>query len=218
MVDVKFTEDDKYESANADIFVFLLTYLRGTRRADLLKWRKMKHFDIKVHLKYLFNLKNKQDDIESCMTEHMKMSGMYWGVGSVAILNQEEEKDGFMNREEIIRWILACEHEDGGFAGNIGHDRHLLYTLHALLILAMLNGLDRIQNEKCANYIASLQQSDGSFGGDEWLEIDTKFTYCALSALSILKRLDLINIPKAMEFINSCKNFDGGFGNIPGME
>ncbi|KAJ0405209.1 hypothetical protein ATCC90586_001161 [Pythium insidiosum] len=173
-----------------------------------------KHFDLALHLKYLVGLKNKKEDFESCMTEHMRISGMYWGVGSMALLGREQD----MDPEDIISWILKCEHPEGGFGGNVGHDRHLLYTLHALLILAMLNALDRIQKDKTAEYVASLQQQDGSFGGDQWLEIDTKFTYCALSALSILKRLDLIDVPKAMAYIDTCRNFDGGFGNIPGCE
>jgi geranylgeranyl transferase type-2 subunit beta len=171
-----------------------------------------KKFDVKLHLKYLVGLKNKKKDFESCMTEHMRISGIYWGVGAMALLGKEQH----MGPEEIIQWVMQCQHSDGGFSGNIGHDAHLLYTVHALLILAMLNGVDRVNQEKCAKFVASLQQPDGSFAGDKWLEIDTKFTYCALSCLSILKRTDLIDIPKAMAYINTCKNFDGGFGNIPG--
>jgi geranylgeranyl transferase type-2 subunit beta len=171
-----------------------------------------KAFDLALHLKYLVGLKNKKEDFESCMTEHMRVSGMYWGVGAMALLGNEEA----MGPEEIVAWILECEHPEGGFGGNVGHDRHLLYTLHALLTLAMLNALDRIDADKTAQFVAGLQQPDGSFGGDEWCEIDTKFTYCALSALSILKRQDLVDVPKAMAYVHSCGNFDGGFGNIPG--
>lgn len=171
-----------------------------------------KTFDLELHVKYLIGLKNKKEDFESCMIEHMRLSGMYWGVGAMALLGREEE----MNPSEVVEWVLQCQHPDGGFSGNVGHDRHLLYTLHALLILSMLNALDRVEKDKAAQFVASLQQEDGSFGGDEWLEIDTKFTYCALSALSILGRLDLVDVPKAMAYIDTCRNFDGGFGNIPG--
>ncbi|CAH0515312.1 unnamed protein product [Peronospora belbahrii] len=171
-------------------------------------------FNCNLHINYLMSLKNKKEDFESCMTEHMRMSGLYWGVGAMALLNREDE----MKPSEIIDWVLQCEHPDGGFSGNIRHDRHLLYTLHALLILAMLDALDRIQRDKCALYVASLQQSDGSFTGDEWKEIDTKFTYCALSALRILDKLDLIDVETAVAYIDTCRNFDGGYGNIPGCE
>lgn len=172
-----------------------------------------KKFELSLHLKHLLALKNKQEDFESCMTEHMRVSGMYWGVGAMYLLGFEQE----MSPEEIIKEILNCQHENGGFGGNIGHDPHLLYTLHAILVLAMLNALSRIDQEKVARYVAQLQCPDGSFVGDQWGEVDTKFTYCALSSLSILQSIQLVDVPKAMEYIDSCKNFDGGFGNIPGF-
>lgn len=170
-------------------------------------------FDLELHVKYLVGLKNKKEDFESCMIEHMRLSGMYWGVGAMALLGREAD----MDPADVVEWVLQCEHPDGGFAGNVGHDRHLLYTLHALLILSMLDALDRINKDKAAAFIASLQQDDGSFAGDEWLEIDTKFTYCALSGLSILGKLDLVDVAKAAAYIDSCRNFDGGYGNIPGV-
>lgn len=173
---------------------------------------EMAEFDVELHAKYLVGLRHKKEDFESCMVEHMRVSGMYWGVGAMALLGREQE----MQPAEIVDWVMQCAHPDGGFAGNVGHDRHLLYTLHALLVLAMLGALDRVDKDKTARFVASLQQPDGSFGGDEWAEIDTKFTYCALSALKILGRLELVDVPKAMEYIDSCRNFDGGFGNIPG--
>lgn len=173
---------------------------------------KSRAFDVELHVKYLVGLKNQKEDFESCMIEHMRLSGMYWGVGAMALLGREAE----MGPDEIVAWVLECQHPDGGFAGNVGHDRHLLYTLHALLILAMLGALDRVEKDKTTAFIASLQQPDGSFAGDEWLEIDTKFTYCALSALSLLGKLDVVDVPKAAAYIDTCRNFDGGFGNIPG--
>ena len=167
-----------------------------------------------VHVNYILSLKNQKESLESCMTEHMRMSGVYWGVTSMALLGREHEMDHTM----VVEWVLKCQHESGGFSGNIRHDPHLLYTCHAILLLATFDALDRIDAEKTSRYVAALQQSDGSFGGDQWLEIDTKFTYCALSVLSILKHRHLVDIPLAMEYIAKCQNFDGGFGNLPGCE
>jgi geranylgeranyl transferase type-2 subunit beta len=89
----------------------------------------------------------------------------------------------------------------GGFAGNIDHDPHMLYTLSAVQILAIVNKLDRIDKDKVASCIllirqlttrhrhitiidydmicasidvVSLQQPDGSFLGDKWGEVDTR--------------------------------------------
>ena len=100
------------------------------------------------------------------------------------------------------------------FGGSVGHDSHILYTLSALQILALLDRLELIQDrEQMARYVANLQQPDGSFAGDKWGtlseyilfsmrhvlytrntqdllhsigEIDTRFSYCALSTLALL--------------------------------
>ena len=57
------------------------------------------------------------------------------------------------------------------FGGSVGHDTHILYTLSALQILALVDRLDLVSDKhKVAEYVASLQQSDGSFAGDKWGE------------------------------------------------
>jgi geranylgeranyl transferase type-2 subunit beta len=116
--------------------------------------------------------------------------------------------------------VLKCQHENGGFGGNIDHDPHILYTLSAIQILLIFDELHKIDREKVISYIASLQNSDGSFNGDKWGEVDTRFSYCALSTLSIIGALhsDAIDLQKAVDFVVKCKNFDGGFGAVPGAE
>lgn len=41
----------------------------------------------------------------------------------------------------------------GGFAGNIGHDPHLLYTLSAVQVLALFDKLNVLDADKVANCI-----------------------------------------------------------------
>ena len=80
----------------------------------------------------------------------------------------------------------------------------MLYTLSAIQILALCDGLNLISDRtEIARYIGSLQQSNGSFAGDQWGEIDTRFSYCALSALAILGELNNghVDVNKAVEFI-----------------
>lgn len=53
--------------------------------------------------------------------------------------------------DDIIKWVLQCQDETtGGFAGNVGHDTHLLYTLSAIQILAIFEQLDKIDKKKVA--------------------------------------------------------------------
>mmetsp|Transcript_12307 Transcript_12307/g.22329 ORF Transcript_12307/g.22329 Transcript_12307/m.22329 type:complete len:385 (-) Transcript_12307:124-1278(-) len=177
------------------------------------------------HASYISGLAAKLDapgSYEGAVTEHLRMSGVYWSIAALSLLRSPEEVNEIMGLDAIIDWLFSCQLKGGGFGGNTGHDAHLLYTLSALQILAMADRLDdpRLETEDCIRFIAALQnETDGSFAGDEWGEIDTRFSYCALSALSILNRFDAIDVDKAAEYVASCRNeFDGGFGCVPGAE
>ncbi|KAL0367103.1 UNVERIFIED_CONTAM: Geranylgeranyl transferase type-2 subunit beta 1 [Sesamum radiatum] len=149
------------------------------------------------HVKYILSVEKKKDDFESVVMEHLRVNGAYWGLTTLDILGKLDA----VNQDEVVSWIMQCQHESGGFGGNIGHDPHILYTLSAIQ-------LD----------IASLQNEDGSFSGDMWGEIDTRFSYIAICSLALLHRLDKINVERAVKYIVSCKNLDGGFGCTPGAE
>jgi geranylgeranyl transferase type-2 subunit beta len=164
----------------------------------------------------VIGLAAKTSTFEHVATEHLRMSGIYWGLSAMALMGKQAE----METEKIVEWVMLCQHPNGSFGGNVGHDPHILYTLSAVQILAMCGRLDKIDKAQVASYFASLQQTNGSFAGDEWGEIDTRFSYCALSGLSILGCLEsgVVDVGKACEFVASCRNFDGGFGCIPGAE
>ncbi|KAL2611693.1 hypothetical protein R1flu_023385 [Riccia fluitans] len=173
----------------------------------------MTTFQLEKHVNYVKSL-DKKSDFDSVVMEHLRMSGAYWGLTALDLMHSLNDMDG----EEIAAWILKCQHDCGGFGGNIGHDPHILYTLSAVQILALFDKLSVVDADKIAKYISGLQREDGSFAGDEWGEIDTRFTYTAVSCLSLLKRLDSINVEKATDFLVRCRNFDGGFGCTPGAE
>jgi len=175
-------------------------------------------FKTELHAAYVKGLSAKTNTFEHVATEHLRMSGVYWGVAAMATMGRDLRAE--MESDTLTEWVLSCQAPSGGFGGNVGHDAHVLYTLSALQILAMGGALDRIDADRVAGYIASLQQHDGSFVGDEWGEVDTRFSYCALSALSILGRLrtGFVDVGRATAFVASCRNFDGGFGCVPGAE
>ena len=199
-----------------------------------------------LHVAYIVGLADKLDaptSYEGAVTEHLRMSGVYWSLTALSILKSPEEVNALMGltttttttssprgggddqqRPAIVDWVFEChDQRSGGFGGNIGHDGHLLYTLSAIQILALADSLEDerflIIRDSVIDFCAARQQpEDGSFTGDEWGEIDTRFTYCALSSLSILKALDRVNVPLAAQYIMACKNFDGGFGCTIGAE
>ncbi|CAL1359479.1 unnamed protein product [Linum trigynum] len=166
------------------------------------------------HVEYILSVEKRKDSVESAVMEHLRVNRAYWGLTTLDLLGKLDVVDS----DEIIEWIMKCQHESGGFAGNAGHDPHVLYTLSAIQVLALFNKLNVLDVDKVSNYIAGLQNEDGSFSGDIWGEVDTRFSYISLCGLSILKCLDKINVEKAVNYIRSCQNVDGGFGCTPGGE
>jgi geranylgeranyl transferase type-2 subunit beta len=166
------------------------------------------------HRRFFLALDDKKDTFEYHVTEHLRMSGVYWACTGMALLGRL----GDMKKADIVEWVLKCQHANGGFGGSARHDPHLLYTLSAVQILALFDELRRIDADKVAAFVAALQREDGSFSGDQWGEIDTRFSYCALNCLALLGKLGAVNVRKATEFVARCRNFDGGFGTVPGAE
>eukprot|EP00740_Mantoniella_antarctica_P025618 CAMPEP_0198683586 /NCGR_PEP_ID=MMETSP1468-20131203/10862_1 /TAXON_ID=1461545 /ORGANISM="Mantoniella sp, Strain CCMP1436" /LENGTH=315 /DNA_ID=CAMNT_0044427711 /DNA_START=1 /DNA_END=948 /DNA_ORIENTATION=- len=169
---------------------------------------------VDLHAGFVKRQSEDTDTIEYVLTEHLRMSGVYWGLTGMHLLGRLDDMDG----DGIVAWVMTCWHGCGGFGGSEGHDPHVLYTLSAVQVLALYDRMDLLDRDAIARYVASLQLPDGSFTGDEWGEVDTRFSYCALSCCKLIGRMEAINVEKAMEYIASCKNFDGGFGCTPGGE
>lgn len=175
----------------------------------------MEELKVDKHIQYLLSVEKEKDSFMALAIEHLRMNGAYWGLTTLDILQNIAAVD----QNEVISWVMSCwDEESGGFAGTVGQDPHLLYTLSAVQVLALLNRLDILNVEKVSKYVSGLQNVDGSFSGDVWGEVDTRFSYCAICCLSILRCLDKINVAKAVDYIVSCKNWDGGFGCFPGGE
>jgi geranylgeranyl transferase type-2 subunit beta len=167
------------------------------------------------HAEFLAKYGASKTDYEFCMTEFLRMSGMYWGLTALDLMGQLES----VARDEVVSFIRECFDEvSGGFSPAKHHDPHILYTLSAVQILAMYDEIKAIDCNKVVGFVQSLQQPDGSFFGDKWGEVDVRFSFCAIATLALIKRLDAVDLRKAADFVLSCQNFDGGFGSRPGSE
>ncbi|TKX22724.1 geranylgeranyl transferase type-2 subunit beta [Elsinoe australis] len=173
------------------------------------------------HVRYIQTLDDRRDEYEYWLTEHLRVSGVYWGLTALHLLGRADA----LPRDKLLDFVLSCWHSSGGFGAAPGHDAHLLYTVSSVQILAMLDGwkeADACRFDSRAvisKYIAGLQdKSTGTFAGDEWGETDTRFLYGAFNALSLLGHLDDVDVERAVQFIKSCENIDGGFGTTPGAE
>ncbi|RDW64742.1 hypothetical protein BP6252_10393 [Coleophoma cylindrospora] len=175
---------------------------------------------IEPHVRYIQSLDSRRDELEYWLTEHLRLNGLYWGLMALHLMGRPDA----LPREETINFVLSCQHENGGFGAAPGHDAHMLYTVSAVQILAMIDALDELERRGkgralVGSYIAGLQNTrTGTFAGDEFGEEDTRFLYGALNALSLLHMMDAVNVNKAVDYIVSCANFDGGYGVSPGAE
>ncbi|RDL40062.1 Uncharacterized protein BP5553_00041 [Venustampulla echinocandica] len=181
---------------------------------------------IEPHVKYIQSLDSRRNELEYWLTEHLRLSGLYWGLTALHLLGRPDA----LSRDETIEFILSCQNENGGFGAAPGHDAHLLSTLSAVQVLATVDALDELDERgkgdkegggklAVGKYIANLQNREtGTFAGDEWGEEDTRFLYASLNALSLLLLLHLVNVNKAVDYVVSCANFDGGYGVSPGAE
>ncbi|KAK3335385.1 terpenoid cyclases/protein prenyltransferase alpha-alpha toroid [Cercophora scortea] len=175
---------------------------------------------ISAHVQYIQRLDKRRDEYEYWLTEHLRLNGLYWGLTALHLLGHPEA----IPRADTIDFVLSCQHENGGFGAAPGHDAHMLSTVSAVQILALLDAFDDLEKRglgkaRVGEYIANLQnKSSGTFAGDEWGEQDTRFLYGAFNALSLLGLLELVDVDKAVEHITQCANFDGGYGVSPGAE
>ena len=85
------------------------------------------------HIQYIVQVGSETDTLEAvCFsafllsdqiaTEHMRMSGAYWGLCALEIL----DAGSTMDKDALISWVVKCQNQDGGFGGNLGHDSTLV--------------------------------------------------------------------------------------------
>lgn len=201
------TAAEKSLSAQADELKAAADY-----QIDLKEFSK--RFVKEKHVKYVLELDQKTDTFEYYATEHLRMSGVYWAVMAMDLLGCLDK----MEKDNIVKFVMSCQHPNGGFGGNVSHDPHLLYTLSAVQILVIFDELERIDKQKVTDYVVGLQQDDGSVIGDRWGEVDTRFSYCALNCCALLGTINQLHVTNITDFVVRCRNFDGGFGAVPGAE
>jgi geranylgeranyl transferase type-2 subunit beta len=93
-----------------------------------------------AHVRYIQSLDTHKDDYNYWLTEHLRLNGVYWGLTALHLLGQPQA----LARDEIIDFVLSCQHDSGGFGAAPGHDAHMLSTVSAVQILVMLNALGEL--------------------------------------------------------------------------
>ncbi|EDQ91290.1 uncharacterized protein MONBRDRAFT_20037 [Monosiga brevicollis MX1] len=148
------------------------------------------------------------------MTEHMFLSGLYFGKCALAAAGQDDHLAA-----QKVR-IHACRRDDGGYAGNEVYPSHLLYTYSAVQLAILYNQPELLDADALEAFVWSRLLPSGAYYGNDPSDTDTRFSYCALATLALVDKLqpEAINVRQAGEFVLACQNDDGGFGLRPGCE
>ncbi|KAH9792966.1 Geranylgeranyl transferase type-2 subunit beta 1 [Citrus sinensis] len=174
----------------AAVIKFSFAVVKPLPLTSLLLHLEMGELAADKHVKYIISVEKKKDSFESVVMEHLRLNGAYWGLTTLDILGKLDAVD----EEDVISWILKCQDESGGFAGNIGHDPHVLYTLSAVQVLALFDKvdildadkrLDKINVDKAVEYIVSCKNLDGGFGCTPGGESHAGQIFCCVGALAI---------------------------------
>uniref|UniRef100_A0A7E4UTU2 Geranylgeranyl transferase type-2 subunit beta n=1 Tax=Panagrellus redivivus TaxID=6233 RepID=A0A7E4UTU2_PANRE len=167
------------------------------------------------HADFILKYGKTENLYEYVMSEHLRISGLYWCLTSLDLLDKLESAD----MDLIIDVINGAKNPDGGYGASKGHVSHILHTLCAVQCLTTLKRQDLIDVDAVVGFVKGLQQADGSFYGlNEEADNDTRFSFCAVATLYLLKKLEEIDVEGVVNYVMQCYNFDGGFGTYPKSE
>uniref|UniRef100_A0A914QYQ0 Geranylgeranyl transferase type II subunit beta n=1 Tax=Panagrolaimus davidi TaxID=227884 RepID=A0A914QYQ0_9BILA len=113
------------------------------------------------HATFILKYGKTDNLFEYIMSEHLRLSGLYWCITALDIMGKKGESD----MELIFQVINEAKNDDGGYGAAKGHASHILHTLCAVQVLVTLDRMDLIDVESLVKFVKSLQQEDGSFHG-----------------------------------------------------
>eukprot|EP00569_Conticribra_weissflogii_P019773 CAMPEP_0171428848 /NCGR_PEP_ID=MMETSP0881-20121228/5497_1 /TAXON_ID=67004 /ORGANISM="Thalassiosira weissflogii, Strain CCMP1336" /LENGTH=459 /DNA_ID=CAMNT_0011948693 /DNA_START=12 /DNA_END=1387 /DNA_ORIENTATION=+ len=171
-----------------------------------------------LHTTYITTLGDKLDSptsYEGAVTEHLRVSGVYWSLAAISLLRSPEEVDALMgltrplirpsesgtpkeSRPAIVDWVFDCyDPRTGGFGGNCSQRQHPQR-------LARQPPTDNDQNQR-----QFLLNDETPCPHDGHL----LYTLSALQILAIAGKLNdpRLDKPAIAAFISSLQNEDGSF-------
>ena len=69
-------------------------------------------FVLDKHVAYIKAISNDKESFEFTVSQHFRMSGVYWGLTALCLLGKNIADE--LDAEEITSWVMSCQHEDGG--------------------------------------------------------------------------------------------------------
>ena len=149
---------------------------------------------------------------------------VYWVLHSLALL-QAPLPDA-PSRADIVAFLAACQHPEGGFGGGPYQLAHLAPTYAAVAALVTLGGddalrvVDRLRLQAFLLRMCVPPERGGGMTMHEGGEVDVRGCYCALAVCHML-RLDKAVVVQACDlvgYISRCQSHEGGVGGEPAQQ
>ncbi len=69
-------------------------------------------FDTEKHVAYIRKISADTESFEYLVSQHLRMSGVYWGLTSLTLRGVEIKNEPFSNG--MVDWIMSCYDPDCG--------------------------------------------------------------------------------------------------------
>jgi geranylgeranyl transferase type-2 subunit beta len=70
---------------------------------------KVPGFCFDKHVEYIKKVASDTKSFEFVVTQHLRMSGVYWGTTAMSLLGKDLKTE--MDSDKIVEWVLTC-HDD----------------------------------------------------------------------------------------------------------
>lgn len=171
----------------------------------------------RVHSKMLKSFLNKLPRNYECLDASRPWL-VYWILHALSILDDMPDVGTLSN---IVQFLTACQHEEGGYGGGPCQYPHLGTTyaaVNALSIIGTDEAYDSIDRSSLQKFLWTVRDVDGSFALHKGGEQDVRGAYCAISVAKLTNTYTDALFDKTAEWIVSCQTYEGGFAGCPGME
>ena len=77
------------------------------------------------HINYIKKVASDTESFDFVVSQHLRMSGVYWGLTALCVLGIDINKD--MDTDTIVDWAMSCQDESGGSVSC-----NDIYTIHVI--------------------------------------------------------------------------------------
>ncbi|KAJ1994477.1 hypothetical protein H4R33_000262 [Dimargaris cristalligena] len=174
-----------------------------------------------LHIQFIEQLDKKQDALEYWYSEHLRLSGVYWGLTALQLMGCPD----LLGRDAVIKYVLSCQHpnviqslydkDTGSFKGDRWGEIDTRFSYCAVACLSLLQALDSIDLPRVVEFILACRNVDGGFGSKPGAESHAGQVFCCVGALAIVRQLDSIDRDLLGTWLANRQLKNGGLNGRP---